>query len=123
MRGTSTGVVRVGEHPRLSVLAGAGGGQLLHPALLLFEKVRNPDPDRDQEITAEYHAFKESQGFTKQEIRAKAAALEGILVPQTEGENLAMLTEAGFSKISKVFQELCWQGYAAEKNARQRLLD
>jgi len=80
---------------------------------LLFEKVRDPDPDREREMTALYHAFKESQGFTKEEIRGKEAALDGILVPRTERENLAMLTEAGFSKISKEFEELCWRGYAA----------
>ncbi len=31
----------------------------------------------------------------------EAAALDGILVPQTERENLAMWTGAGFSKLSQ----------------------
>jgi tRNA (cmo5U34)-methyltransferase len=81
---------------------------------VLFEKVRDPDAARDRKLVAAYHAFKAAQGFSADEIRTKAAALEGILVPQTEQENTAMLRQAGFTHVAKVFEELCWQGYTAE---------
>ena len=82
---------------------------------LLFEKTHYQDSLRDAEMTEAYHDFKRSQGFSEQEIRAKAAALEGVLIPRTQQENIAMLRSAGFSKVSQVFNELCFQGYLARK--------
>ncbi len=80
---------------------------------LLFEKIRFPDPDLDREMTEKYHQFKKSRGFSSAEIRSKAQALEGVLNPSTESENLAMLSQAGFGEVSIIFNELCWQGYLA----------
>lgn len=80
---------------------------------LLFEKIRFADPRLDREMTEKYHRFKKSRGFSSEEIRSKAQALEGVLAPYTESENLAMLDEAGFGPVSIVFNELCWQGYLA----------
>ncbi len=82
---------------------------------LLFEKIRFADPRLDREMTEEYHRFKKSRGFSDEEIRCKAQALEGVLAPRTESENLAMLNQAGFDRVSIVFSELCWQGYLAIK--------
>ncbi len=80
---------------------------------LLFEKIRFADPRLDREMTEKYHRFKKSRGFSSAEIRSKAQALEGVLEPHTESENLAMLDEAGFGEVSIIFSELCWQGYLA----------
>lgn len=80
---------------------------------LLFEKIRFSDPRLDREMTEKYHRFKKSRGFSSEEIRSKAQALEGVLKPNTESENLTMLDQAGFGHVSIVFNELCWQGYLA----------
>ncbi len=80
---------------------------------LLFEKIRFADPEQDREMTERYHRFKKSRGFSSAEIRSKAQALEGVLEPCTESENLSMLRQAGFGEVSIIFNELCWQGYLA----------
>jgi len=82
---------------------------------LLFEKICFADPVTDKKVNDDYHAFKKSQGFSDEEIISKAESLKGILVPQTESQNLEMLKAAGFSKIKGIFKELCWQGYLAQK--------
>jgi len=82
---------------------------------LLFEKTCHPDPAVNRELTERYYAFKRSQGFTEEEILAKAAALEGVLIPQSEEANLSMLIEAGFPSPRRIFSELGFQGYVAEK--------
>jgi len=86
------------------------GGQLL-----LFEKIRFEDESHDKKITENYHEYKISQGFTQEEIIAKSAALEGVLIPQTENQNLEMLKNAGFKSSAIIFNTLCWQGYLAVK--------
>ena len=82
---------------------------------LLFEKTRFSDPRLEREMTEKYHQFKKSRGFSSEEIRCKAQALEGVLAPHTESENLEMLNQAGFGHVSIVFSELCWQGYLASR--------
>ena len=82
---------------------------------LLFEKIGFSDPRLEREMTQKYHQFKKSRGFSGEEIHNKARALKGVLTPYTESENLAMLNQAGFSRVSIVFNELCWQGYLAAR--------
>lgn len=82
---------------------------------LVFEKICFADPVVQRRVTEEYYAFKKKQGFTEEEILSKAEALKGILKPQTEAQNAAMLRNAGFSSVDTIFSELCWQGYLAQK--------
>ena len=82
---------------------------------ILFEKIRFADAATDKRVTDEYYAFKKAQGFSEEEILLKAESLKDILTPQTEAENLQMLRAAGFSNIDIVFNQLCWQGYLAQK--------
>lgn len=82
---------------------------------LLFEKTHCQDALRNEQQILAYHAFKRDQGFSEEEILTKAAALEGVLIPQTEEENIAMLRTAGFSGVNRVFDELGFQGYIAAK--------
>lgn len=73
------------------------------------------DKQKDGELTEAYYSFKRSQGFTEREIRAKAKALEGVLIPQTEEDNTGMLGVAGFTSVKRIFQNMCFQGYLAKK--------
>ena len=84
---------------------------------VLFEKIRFSDEQKNREVTDQYHKFKASQGFTHKEIISKAEALEGVLVPQTEQENLIMLGDGGFNSNLVIFEELCWQGYLGVKSS------
>lgn len=84
-----------------------GGG------LVLAEKVRYRD-DRFQTVSQRVHyQFKRNQGYTQEEIDAKDASLEGILVPLYEDENVAMLKAAGFSSVNTLFQNTLFKAWLA----------
>ena len=53
-------------------------------------------------MTDLHHDFKKQQGYSDLEVSQKRAALEDVLIPNTEEEHIYRLTEAGFSTI-----ELC----------------
>ena len=94
----------------LSRIAGA-----LEPggALLLFEKVLAESP-RQQALAAEIHReWKLAQGFTDEEVTAKARSLRGVLVPLGSGENRELLRRAGFREIEPIFRWLGWEGLLA----------
>jgi tRNA (cmo5U34)-methyltransferase len=86
-----------------------GGG------FLLFEKVRAPDARFQDMMSAIYHDFKLEQGFTPDEVMAKAGSLKGVLEPFSMQGNLSMLQRAGFVDITSVFKYVCWEGFLAIK--------
>lgn len=82
-------------------------------ALILFEKVLG-ETGRGQALFGDlYRDWKARQGFTEDEITAKARSLRGVLEPQTSAENTAMLTRAGFGEVDVVFRWLGWEGVVA----------
>jgi len=93
---------------RLVAALGTGG------RLILAEKVRYTDPLMQARLDREYREFKLGQGFTPNEIEAKARQLEGVLVPLSAQENEALLREAGFRAVRPIFQALCFRAWLAE---------
>jgi tRNA (cmo5U34)-methyltransferase len=91
-------------------IAGAleGGG-----ALLLFEKVKSPDPRLDDLISELYHDWKRAQGYNDAEIAAKARSLDGVLEPFTPEQNRDLLANAGFTRLTTVYRWLNWEGILA----------
>lgn len=83
--------------------------------LVLFEKICFADPEIDCRMNEAYADYKRQQGYTDAEIKSKALSLEGVLIPQTQQQNVEMLNDVGFQHIDIVFTELCWQGYIAQK--------
>ncbi|EMF2926789.1 carboxy-S-adenosyl-L-methionine synthase CmoA, partial [Campylobacter coli] len=55
------------------------------------------------------------QGYSKIEIAAKREALENVLIPYSEKENLDMLKNAGFEKIESVFKWVNFETFIAFK--------
>ena len=62
-----------------------------------------------------YASFKQTQGYTRLEIAKKKEALENVLVPYTEKENVAMLEAAGFKKVQSFFKWANFESFIAFK--------
>ena len=63
----------------------------------LSEKVRSEDPVVQETTTRIYEDFKRRQGYSQDEISRKKEALDNVLVPLSEKQQIAMLKEAGFN--------------------------
>jgi tRNA (cmo5U34)-methyltransferase len=80
--------------------------QGLVPGGLLFlsEKVKSPLPQFQETITRHYEAFKAYNGYAHTEIERKKEALENVLVPLTEPEQLQMLNDSGFKQVDSLIK-------------------
>ncbi|MFB2891330.1 carboxy-S-adenosyl-L-methionine synthase CmoA [Aerosakkonemataceae cyanobacterium BLCC-F50] len=80
--------------------------QGLVPGGLLFlsEKVKSPYPLFQETITRHYEAFKAYNGYAQTEIERKKEALENVLVPLTETEQLQMLKDSGFQQVDSLIK-------------------
>lgn len=67
--------------------------------LFLSEKIKSPYPQFQETITRHYEAFKAQNGYARTEIERKKEALENVLIPLTEVQQIQMLHESGFSQI------------------------
>ena len=67
---------------------------------LLSEKVKYENEGQQALMTELHHDFKKMQGYSDLEISQKRAALENVLVPNTEDEHLSRLTSAGFRQTA-----------------------
>ena len=78
--------------------------QGLVPGGLLFlsEKVKSACPQFQETITLHYEAFKARNGYASREIERKKEALENVLVPLTEAQQVEMLRDRGFAVESLI---------------------
>jgi tRNA (cmo5U34)-methyltransferase len=84
-------------------------------AFVLVEKVLDHDPVMTDIYTHLHWSKKEEMGFDVTEIYAKAQSLRGVLVPFTAEENIQLLQQAGFSRISYFFKWCNFLGLVAVK--------
>ena len=84
-------------------------------AFLLFEKVRGPDARFQDILTGIYNDYKLEQGFSSEEIIAKARSLKGVLEPFSTQGNYDLLERAGFKDCMTVMKYLCFEGILAIK--------
>lgn len=79
--------------------------QTLRPGgvLVLVEKVL-PTAGFHEVLTAHYHDRKRAQGYTDEQVAAKAVSLEGVLVPLTARWNEDALAAAGFREVECVWR-------------------
>ncbi|MGX2982188.1 methyltransferase domain-containing protein [Helicobacter sp. 23-1045] len=73
-------------------------------AFVMSEKLVCENAWLDKKLIDIYHAFKAQNGYSKTEISKKREALENILIPFSENENVAMLMGAGFGAVEVVFR-------------------
>ena len=73
--------------------------------LFIFsEKVISHHPKLNKDLIECYYEFKKEQGYSEYEIVQKREALENILVPYSEEENIKMALNSGFSHCEVVFR-------------------
>lgn len=84
-------------------------------AMLVFEKTENGNEMlRNLEIDV-YYELKAKNGYSQQEIQSKKRALEGVLVPFSDEQNVMLLKNAGFRHVSLILKWMNFSGYIAIK--------
>lgn len=81
-------------------------------ALILVEKVLGAGQLDDVFVDA-YHELKGKNGYGDEEIRKKALALEGVLVPLTAEMNESLLADAGFRPVDSFWSWMNFRGWVA----------
>ncbi|MFT5662527.1 MAG: tRNA (cmo5U34)-methyltransferase [Sulfurimonas sp.] len=73
--------------------------------LFIFsEKVISHHSKLNKDLIECYYDFKKEQGYSEYEIMQKREALENVLVPYSEEENIKMALNCGFSHCEVVFR-------------------
>lgn len=72
--------------------------------LFLSEKVKSSYPLYQETLTRHYEAFKAANGYAQTEIERKKEALENVLVPLTETQQIQMLKNSGFTQIESLLK-------------------
>ena len=85
--------------------------QSLHKeGIFIFsEKVISHHAKLNKDLIECYYDFKKTQGYSEYEIMQKREALENVLVPYSEEENIKMALNSGFSHCEVVFR---WANFA-----------
>lgn len=83
------------DEQRADLLAKLARNMLPGGALILSEKIRFEDASTQAHMTELHHDFKKYHGYSDLEIAQKRAALEHVLIPNTEQQHLQRLTDAG----------------------------
>lgn len=79
-------------------------------AVFIFsEKVISHHSKLNKDLIECYYDFKKTQGYSEYEIVQKREALENVLVPYSEEENIKMAKNAGFSHCEVLFR---WANFA-----------
>ena len=76
---------------------------------IFSEKLISKDIRFDKEMIDIYHDFKRSKGYSNTEIAKKREALENVLIPYSEDENIAMMKNSGFKHCEVIFR---WFNFA-----------
>ena len=76
---------------------------------IFSEKVISHHSKLNKDLIECYYDFKKEQGYSEYEIMQKREALENVLVPYSEEENIIMAKNAGFSHCETVFR---WANFA-----------
>ncbi|MBA1437995.1 MAG: carboxy-S-adenosyl-L-methionine synthase CmoA [Epsilonproteobacteria bacterium] len=91
-------------------LVGKIADTLSQEGVFLFsEKIISHHPKLHKKLIECYYTFKKEQGYSEYEIMQKREALENVLVPYSEEENIKMALENGFSHCEVLFR---WANFA-----------
>ena len=83
--------------------------------LVILEKVLSEHSVFNRMYIEIYHEFKRNAGYNDDEIARKRESLENIMVPFRVGENIELMTRAGFGTVDMFFKWYNWVGYVAVK--------
>ncbi len=84
--------------------------------LFLSEKVRSASPQFQETMTRHYEAFKARNGYAKNEIERKKEALENVLIPLTESQQIQMLNQSGFQQVDSLIKLHNFSSFVALKS-------
>ena len=76
---------------------------------IFSEKIISHQPKLNKDLIEHYYDFKKKQGYSEYEISQKREALENVLVPYSEEENIKMALNSGFSHCEAIFR---WANFA-----------
>ncbi len=76
---------------------------------IFSEKIISHHSKLNKELIECYYDFKKEQGYSEYEIMQKREALENVLVPYSEEENIKMALNAGFSHCEVLLR---WANFA-----------
>ena len=76
---------------------------------IFSEKVISHHSKLNKDLIECYYDFKKEQGYSEYEIMQKREALENVLVPYSEEENIKMALNNGFTHCEAVFR---WANFA-----------
>jgi tRNA (cmo5U34)-methyltransferase len=76
---------------------------------IFSEKVISHHSKLNKDLIECYYDFKKEQGYSEYEIMQKREALENVLVPYSEEENITMARNAGFLHCEAIFR---WANFA-----------
>ena len=82
---------------------------------IFSEKISSSDKKLDKQYIEKYFTFKKTQGYSDFEIAQKREALENVLIPYTNEENIKMINNAGFKHCEILFKWLNFVTYIAIK--------
>ncbi|MBD2099734.1 carboxy-S-adenosyl-L-methionine synthase CmoA [Leptolyngbya sp. FACHB-261] len=91
-------------HQRQKLLQKIYQGLVPGGLLFLSEKVKSAHPRFQETITLHYEAFKARNGYARLEIERKKEALENVLVPLTEAQQVQMLQDSGFAQVDSLLK-------------------
>jgi tRNA (cmo5U34)-methyltransferase len=83
--------------------------------LLLVEKTLAEDSAFNRKFIEHYHNYKRRNHYSDMEISQKREALENILIPYKNSENIAMLRDLGFESCEVFFKWYNFSGLIAIK--------
>ncbi len=83
--------------------------------ILLAEKVRFDDEHKQTLMTDLHHDFKKLQGYSDLEIAQKRAAIENVLVPNSEELHIERLRAAGFTTVMRCMHCLNFSAFLGIK--------
>ncbi|WP_234737007.1 carboxy-S-adenosyl-L-methionine synthase CmoA [Tellurirhabdus bombi] len=84
-------------------------------ALLLVEKILAEDSNMNRDFIKYYYDMKRRHQYSEMEIAQKREALENVLIPYKQSENILMLRDTGFETIETFFKWYNFSGIIAVK--------
>ncbi|MEM1411195.1 MAG: carboxy-S-adenosyl-L-methionine synthase CmoA [Pseudomonadota bacterium] len=84
-------------------------------ALVLAEKVHFDEAATARRQTDWHHDYKRLQGYSELEIARKRAALERVLLAETETVHMERLRRCGFRRVTRWFQCFGFHAWLAER--------
>jgi tRNA (cmo5U34)-methyltransferase len=84
--------------------------------LIVSEKIRFSNPEEQAYCEQAHLDFKRANGYSELEISQKRAALENVMIIDSEAEHTERFHAAGFESVQKWFQCLNWASFLVRPN-------